>query len=184
MHGRPAAAIVDYRGGNPVRLALLPDEEAECLAVDRRDEVAEFDGGAEQCFEDGFGMSIERRDQRHVVGDTLPVATRHRRVGRRRYAARFGRTQRGGAPLRKYLVALTAMALLVAACGDSGGASGLEQSRPVTITGMPLPQFPDAGADPAVGMTMPELEGASFDGTPVTITNDGRPKVLLFLTHW
>jgi hypothetical protein len=91
--------------------------------------------------------------------------------------------------LRKYLVALTAMALLVAACGDSNGASGtdgvtIEQSRPVTINGLPLPLFPDAGGDPAVGMTMPELEGASFDGTPITITNDGRPKVLMFLTHW
>ena len=86
--------------------------------------------------------------------------------------------------MRKYLVVLTAMALLAAACGDGGGASGLEQSRPVAITGTPLPQFPDVGADPAVGMTMPELAGASFDGTPVTITNDGRPKVLLFLTHW
>ncbi|MCJ7724918.1 MAG: hypothetical protein MUP76_00810 [Acidimicrobiia bacterium] len=96
--------------------------------------------------------------------------------------------------MRKYLVALTAMAVLVAACGDSDGTPGsdgsttegvaIEQIRPVTVTGTPLPLLPEAGLDPAVGMAMPELEGASFDGTPISITNDGRPKVLLFLTHW
>ena len=99
--------------------------------------------------------------------------------------------------VRKYLVAvaaLVALAMLAAGCGDDDGATtsggsdtsviAIEQFRPVTVTGEYLPLFPNAGADPAVGMIMPELEGASFDGTSVTITNDGRPKVLLFLAHW
>jgi thiol-disulfide isomerase/thioredoxin len=96
--------------------------------------------------------------------------------------------------VRKYLVGLVVLAMLAAACGDddagttSDGSSttavSIEQSRPVTITGTPLPRFPETGADSAVGMAMPELEGASFDGTPLAIRNDGRPKVLLFLTHW
>ena len=96
--------------------------------------------------------------------------------------------------MRKYLVALAALAMLTAACGNDDGAatsSGsdtsvltIEQSRPVTVTGVQLPRYPNTGADPAVGMAMPELDGASFDGTPVTIANDGRPKVLLFLAHW
>jgi hypothetical protein len=86
---------------------------------------------------------------------------------------------------------LAAFGLLVAACGDDAGDNGttpdgvtIEQIRPVTVTGTALPLFPDAGADPAVGMAMPELEGASFDGSAVSITNDGRPKVILFLAHW
>jgi hypothetical protein len=31
---------------------------------------------------------------------------------------------------------------------------------------------------------MPEVTGQDFNGKPVNITNDGRPKVLLLLTHW
>lgn len=94
--------------------------------------------------------------------------------------------------MRKYLVALVALVMLASACGDDAGtattgsdtsAVTIQQTRPVTITGTVLPRFPD-GPDPAVGMTMPELEGASFDGTPMSITNDGRPKVLLILAHW
>ena len=88
------------------------------------------------------------------------------------------------------LAALTALALLAAACGGGGASGGgdgggsIEEIRPVTVTGNPLPRLPDAGEDPAVGMEMPEMEGASFDGTPVSITDDGRPKVLLILAHW
>jgi hypothetical protein len=97
------------------------------------------------------------------------------------------------------LVWLAALALLAAACADDSGTATtggpdttgpdttvvtIEQTRPVTVTGTALPLFPEEGADPAVGMAMPELEGASFDGTPVTIGNDGRPKVLLILAHW
>jgi thiol-disulfide isomerase/thioredoxin len=35
-----------------------------------------------------------------------------------------------------------------------------------------------------VGKTIPTVTGTSFDGTPVSITNDGKPKVLLFVAHW
>ena len=92
--------------------------------------------------------------------------------------------------MKKSLIAMIALALLVAACGDDGtsttGDSGatIEQTRPVTVTGAALPLLPDAGVDPAVGLPVPEMEGASFDGTPVSIVNDGRPKVLLVLAHW
>lgn len=94
--------------------------------------------------------------------------------------------------VRKYLVGLVALVLLTTVCGDDGAATTggsdttvvtIQQAQPATVTGTALPRFPD-GPDPAVGMMMPEVEGASFDGTPVTISNDGRPKVLLFLAHW
>jgi thiol-disulfide isomerase/thioredoxin len=54
----------------------------------------------------------------------------------------------------------------------------------VTITGEPL--LPFAGnplTDPSVGAPAPEVVGAGFDGTPISISNDGRPKVILFLAH-
>jgi thiol-disulfide isomerase/thioredoxin len=38
--------------------------------------------------------------------------------------------------------------------------------------------------DEAVGQTIPEVAGADFDGTPVSIVNDGTPKAISFLAHW
>lgn len=52
------------------------------------------------------------------------------------------------------------------------------------ITGDPLPVFESSAGDPAVGLTIPEVDGADFDGTPVSIDLNGKPKVLLFLAHW
>lgn len=94
--------------------------------------------------------------------------------------------------MKKYLVGLVALAMLAAACGedasagttDGSGSVTIEESRPVTINGAALPLLPDAGGDPAVGLPMPEVVGSSFDGSPVEIVNDGRPKVLLILAHW
>jgi len=93
--------------------------------------------------------------------------------------------------VRRYLTILLALTLPTAACGGGNGADGtdgpiIEQTRPVTVSGSPLPVLFEGGQDVAVinEMTMPELTGASFDGTPISITNDGRPKVILFLAHW
>jgi thiol-disulfide isomerase/thioredoxin len=60
---------------------------------------------------------------------------------------------------------------------------GLEQTQPVEVDGTALPRF-DQGTDPAVGEPAPELRGASFDGTPVVVSHDGRPKLILFVAHW
>ena len=69
--------------------------------------------------------------------------------------------------------------------GGTEPAEGIVEAADVAIIGTSLPTYPAAGAaDDAVGMAMPELEGVSFDGTPVSIINDGRSKVLLFLAHW
>ena len=81
--------------------------------------------------------------------------------------------------------------LAVAAIVSSGGSDsdetteGLEQTRPLTISGTPLPELPESGgADPAVGQTIPEATGQSFDGSPVAIRSDGRAKLILFVAHW
>jgi thiol-disulfide isomerase/thioredoxin len=54
----------------------------------------------------------------------------------------------------------------------------------VELTGSPLPTFSATGGDPALGRPAPELVGADFAGNPVSITNDGQAKILLFLAHW
>ena len=59
----------------------------------------------------------------------------------------------------------------------------LDQVQEVEVEGS-LPVLERGRPDPAVGDEMPTLTGSSFDGTPVTIDNNGRPKVIFFLAHW
>ncbi len=82
---------------------------------------------------------------------------------------------------------LAAAAVMLTRSGTSvpGAGGGVEQTRPVTVEGADLPVLPDgAAADPAAGLPMPALRGASFDGAPVSITADGHPKVIVFVAHW
>ncbi len=55
--------------------------------------------------------------------------------------------------------------------------------RDVTVSGDPLPVV-NQGGDPAVGWTAPTVAGTDWDGNPVSIAADGRPKVVVFLAHW
>ena len=97
-----------------------------------------------------------------------------------------------GAAAAFVLIAGVAAVLLSGSDGStdtaapSNGASAVDisETRPVDVSGDLLPQFPESGADSALGLAMPDLSGQSFDGTPVEIRNDGRPKVIIFLTHW
>ena len=85
------------------------------------------------------------------------------------------------------LVVVLAVAAIVSSGGDEKktSAEGVEETRPVTVTGTALPEYePGSGADPAVGQTIPEVTGQSFDGSPVEIRNDGRAKVIIFVAHW
>ena len=68
--------------------------------------------------------------------------------------------------------------------GNENGGTDLQEYADVSVTGGALPPFSQDTTDGAVGLAMPEVTGESFDGTPVTITNDGRAKVILFLAHW
>jgi cytochrome c biogenesis protein CcmG/thiol:disulfide interchange protein DsbE len=64
-------------------------------------------------------------------------------------------------------------------------ADGSTETAPVTVTGSALPQRdPSATTDPAVGQVAPTLTGVDFAGHPITIANDGKPKVIMFLAHW
>jgi thiol-disulfide isomerase/thioredoxin len=83
-------------------------------------------------------------------------------------------------------VVLCAAIIAVFATHDTktSTAPGVEQTRAVQASGTALPPLPTGGADGAVGQLMPELHGASFDGTPVSVTRDGRAKLVLFVAHW
>lgn len=67
--------------------------------------------------------------------------------------------------------------------GATSAPSGsIEEVRPVTITGEPLPEFEGSEGDAAIGLAAPRLDGASFDGTPVSTTFEA-PTMLVFLSH-
>ena len=56
---------------------------------------------------------------------------------------------------------------------------------PVTVNGTALAVLPGSGADPAAGQAVPEISGFdTLDGSPVTIANDGKPKLIFILAHW
>jgi len=87
------------------------------------------------------------------------------------------------------IVAVIAMAAIAALTTGSGNDPStadvvISETQSVTVSGVALPRYPEQGADPAIGMPAPELTGASFDGTPVIIANDGVPKILMFVAHW
>ncbi len=68
---------------------------------------------------------------------------------------------------------------------SSEAGAGIEQTRPVEITGEPLAPFEDPSADPAVGTASPVVTGAGFDGTAMTIGGPSdKPTMLVFLAHW
>jgi thiol-disulfide isomerase/thioredoxin len=71
--------------------------------------------------------------------------------------------------------------------GDSGTVSdGVNEYRPVTVTGEALPQGANTESDPAVGQQVPVLVGKSHTGETVTLdpATDGKPTMVVFLAHW
>lgn len=75
------------------------------------------------------------------------------------------------------------IAIVVFAVQDSGGdATPQIAFQSAEIEGEALPRMTE-GADPAVGMTIPTVNGKSFDGSPITI-EPGEPQVIAFLAHW
>jgi len=79
---------------------------------------------------------------------------------------------------------------VVLSSGDSTTASDAltDVAGAPVITGDTLPPF-EAGAtavadDPAVGLPIPDVGGQDYSGNKVSITNDGVPKMIVFLAHW
>jgi thiol-disulfide isomerase/thioredoxin len=106
-------------------------------------------------------------------------------------------TRRRGAKQSRtpyFVIAAIAAAVLVAlvvalAAGGGNGDDAATDADPatsgvVTVSGNPLPQFSDTAGDPAVGMTLPTLEGNDQSGAPMTIGADGRPTMIMFVAHW
>ena len=84
--------------------------------------------------------------------------------------------------------ALAAVALTPSASPTPSTGAAPSSASPVAPSspagGAALPAYAAGPEDPAVGRPIPEVVGASFDGTPVTIKADGKPKLIVFLAHW
>lgn len=95
-------------------------------------------------------------------------------------SARVGGVNRGFLGFVVGVVVLLAVAAAVASssggggggAGDNGAGVAVQEIRDVEVT--------------SVGATgvAPALVGSSFDGSRVAITNDGTPKLVMFLAHW
>jgi len=67
----------------------------------------------------------------------------------------------------------------------SGASAGGVAVGTVRVVGASLPAFPESGADRAKGLAFPEIRGQDVvSGLPVTIANDGRPKIVMVVAHW
>ena len=90
------------------------------------------------------------------------------------------------------VVAAVVVALVVAlAVGGNGddttsntGNGDAATTGTVTVSGDALPAFRAMAGDPAVGQTLPTLEGHDQSGAPMTISGDGRPTMIMFVAHW
>jgi thiol-disulfide isomerase/thioredoxin len=87
-------------------------------------------------------------------------------------------------PIIPVLGGVVAVALLVTILLTFSGESGATESGEPVVTGNALPVLQDNASDPAIGSEIPEVAGEDFDGNPVTISRDGRAKIIVFLAHW
>jgi thiol-disulfide isomerase/thioredoxin len=54
----------------------------------------------------------------------------------------------------------------------------------VEVSGDPLPEYGAIDEDKVVGSAVPEITGHDFSGNAVSISNDGRAKIILLVAHW
>lgn len=96
------------------------------------------------------------------------------------------------------IVVIGIVAILAGRSSSSGSASGGSESKSggtvvpngdleygaVEVEGTALPPAPQSGTDTAVGMTIPTVKGITFDESAVTISPDGKPKIIMAVAHW
>ena len=82
------------------------------------------------------------------------------------------------------VVVIGLVAVVIGGNSSSSGADHPDLLGAPVVTGDSLPPVAADQADPAAGGPVPEVSGADFDGNPVSIENNGKAKMVLFLAHW
>ena len=81
-------------------------------------------------------------------------------------------------------LAIGLIVVIVLTMGSGGKVDDSNEVGTPAVAGTPLPEFDTIQNDTALGLAIPEVTGSDFAGAPVSITLDGRPKVLMFFAHW
>jgi cytochrome c biogenesis protein CcmG, thiol:disulfide interchange protein DsbE len=87
-------------------------------------------------------------------------------------------------PIIPVVIGVAAIALVATVILTFEGDATQDDFGSPTVAGDSLLLYSSAAADPTLGLAAPEVEGADFEGNAVTIANDGRAKIVLFLAHW
>jgi len=62
--------------------------------------------------------------------------------------------------------------------------SGKLTSGTIDVSGATLASRPATGVDPAIGQTIPTINGETFDGSALTIGPSGEPTIIMVVAHW
>lgn len=81
------------------------------------------------------------------------------------------------------IVVIGLVAVVLSGNSSTGGDHPDLLGAPV-VTGHSLAPFVGGQVDTQIGSAAPEVRGADFDGTPVSIENNGKAKMIVFLAHW
>jgi thiol-disulfide isomerase/thioredoxin len=82
------------------------------------------------------------------------------------------------------LVVVGGVSVALASGGGGNDSGKLEIAKSVQVDGAALPVLANPASDPAVGKVAPGLAGQGFSRGPVSITNDGKPHLVVFVAHW
>lgn len=86
------------------------------------------------------------------------------------------------------MAVVMAMALSLTACGAKDKEAQVvpetEPGKCPVAAGEGLPQLGQDGSDSARGCTIPTVEGVDLAGKEMTISPDGKAKLIVFLAHW
>lgn len=82
------------------------------------------------------------------------------------------------------VVALAGVMAVALAGEDSASDVRSGQTAAVEVDGDRLPQMAQGERTNVIDQEAPEVSGTSLTGEPMSITNDGTPKVISFMTHW
>ena len=82
------------------------------------------------------------------------------------------------------VIAVIGLVFVVISGGTSTGGDHPDLQGSPVVTGDSLAPLVAGQADTEAGSPVPEVRGADFDSTPVTIENNGKAKMILFLAHW
>jgi len=90
------------------------------------------------------------------------------------------------------VVVLLGVVALIAARGskDDTDAATAKAAAPKTVSteakgaSTTLPPFDASKDDAAVGQVIPTVSGTTLDDKPITISSDGKAKIIMFVAHW